>query len=364
MNILFLTTHFNTGGITSYIMTLGEGLVKSGHKVWVVSSGGDCVEQLEESGMRHVKMDIRTKSEIHPKLWLRLPVLMRLAGREGIDIIHAQTRVTQVLGSALSRLSGIALVTTCHGFFRPRWFRKTFPCWGQAVIAISRPVAGHLSQDFGVPEKNIHLIFNGVDLDRFLMTDDNRRGSVRKKWGLGDTPLIGIIARLSNVKGIEFLIRAMPLVLKELPSASLMIVGRGSYEDILKKEAADLSLTDKVHFKDTINQTNQILCAFDVFVMPSILEGLGLSVMEAQACGVPVIASRVGGLVDLIEDGKSGYLVPSRDAEALADRIIKVLKGPGLAKSMAQQARLNIERHFSARLMTAETVKVYEKFQH
>ena len=131
MNILFLTTHVNTGGITSYILTLGETLVKSGHKVWVASSGGDNVSRIEAAGMRHLQINVRTKSELHPKLLLSMPPLLDLIRDEKINIIHAQTRVTQVLGEVLSRLSGIKLVTTCHGFFRPRWFRKTFPCWGR-----------------------------------------------------------------------------------------------------------------------------------------------------------------------------------------------------------------------------------------
>ena len=99
------------------------------------------------------------------------------------------------------------------------------------------------------------------------------------------------------------------MILKEIPSANLLIAGQGPEEADLKKLTQDLSLTDHVHFKNTINQTQDLLPAFDVFVMPSLMEGLGLSVMEAQACGIPVVASRVGGLVDLIEDGKSGFLV-------------------------------------------------------
>ena len=274
--------------------------------------------------------------------------LNRLIRKEGIDIIHAQTRVTQVLGFFLSRASGVAMVTTCHGFFRPRWFRKIFPCWGAAVIAISKPVAHHLSVDFGVSQNKIHLIANGIDLDRFVMTNEQMRREARQKTGMGDTPLIGIIARLSDVKGIDILIKAMPFILKEIPSANLLIAGQGPQEVALKKLTQDLGLSAHVHFKSTTNQTQDLLRAFDVFVMPSLMEGLGLSVIEAQACGIPVVASRVGGLVDLIEDAKSGYLVPVNDPTALADRIIEVLKNPQQSKVMAQQARLNIEQYFSA----------------
>lgn len=361
MNILFLTTHVNAGGITSYILTLGEALVKSGHKVLVVSSGGDNVSRLEAAGIRHVRVDIKTKSEVHPKLLLSLPVLIRLVHDENIDIIHAQTRVTQVLGTWINRLAGVKLVTTCHGFFRPRWFRKKFPCWGMAVIAISKPVAEHLYKDFGVDPKKVHCIVNGIDLDRFVMTNDQMRSEARQKMGMGqDVPLIGIIARLSDVKGIDILLKAMPLVLKEIPSANLLIAGQGPQEGYLKRLTRDLSLTDHVHFKPTINQTQSLLPAFDVFVMPSLMEGLGLSVIEAQACGIPVVASNIGGLVELIEDGKSGFLVGSNDAQALAIRIIEMLHNPKKANIMAQQARSNIERHFSSGRMLGETLRVYQ----
>lgn len=92
------------------------------------------------------------------------------------------------------------------------------------------------------------------------------------------------------------------------------------------------------------------------------MEGLGLSVIEAQACGIPVVASRVGGLVDLIEDGKSGYLVPVNDPQALADRIIEVLNGPQRSRDMARQARSNVEQHFSAEMMLKKTLEVYEQY--
>lgn len=362
MNILFLTTHANTGGITSYILTLGEALVKSGHKVWVASSGGDCVPRLEAVGIHHIKINARTKSEMHPKVWFNLPLLNALVRKEGIHIIHAQTRVTQVLGTCLSRLTGIPMITTCHGFFRPRWFRKIFSCWGEAVIAISKPVERHLSSDFGVAKNKIYLIANGIDLSRFAMVDDDRRRSVRQKMGINEIKLIGIIARLSDVKGISVLIKAMANVLCEIPSANLMIVGQGPEEAALKKLTQDLSLTAHVRFENTINQTQEVLPAFDVFVMPSLMEGLGLSVMEAQACGIPVVASRVGGLVDLIDDGKSGFLVESNDPAALAKRIIEVLHNSLEAKMMANQARLNIEQRFSVDLMLKKTLEVYEQY--
>ena len=362
MNILFLTTHVNTGGITSYLLTLGGALVKSGHRVWVASSGGDCETYLQKAGINHVKINVRTKSELHPKLILSLPILKNLVRQENINIIHAQTRVTQVLGTWLGALSGIPLITTCHGFFRPRWFRRLFPCWGRAVIAISHPVAEHLKVEFKVPQNKVHLIVNGIDLDRFVPVDEQRRQIARKKLEFGAIPLIGIIARLSDVKGINILIKAMPFILKDLPLAELLIAGQGPEEINLRSLTKDLGLESHVHFKNTINQPQELLAAFDVFVMPSLMEGLGLSVIEAQACGIPVVASRIGGLVDLIEDGTSGYLVKVGDFETLAGRIVEILRDPQQSKRMAQKARSHIEEHFSSRMMVNKTIQIYEQY--
>ena len=362
MNILFITTHVNTGGITSYLLTLGGALVKSGHKVWVASSGGDCEDRFKEAGITHVPINIRTKSEIHPKLFFCIKPLETLIKDEAITVIHAQTRVTQVLGAVLSRLTGVKFVTTCHGFFRPRLFRKMFPCWGEQVIAISKPVQQHLIGDFAVEESRVYLIPNGIDLKRFVMNDENSRRKARQKWSVEDAPLIGIIARLSDVKGIDVLLRAMPYILKVIPSAKLLIAGQGPHETFLKDLTKELSLTAQVQFRSIMDQPEGLLPAFDVFVMPSLMEGLGLSVIEAQACGIPVVASRIGGLIDLINDGKSGYLVPIGDPEALAERIVDVLQNPRQAKLMAELARSNVEEKFSDQRMLNETLKVYEQY--
>ena len=230
------------------------------------------------------------------------------------------------------------------------------------MIAISKPVARHLKEDFKVPESKVHLIANGIDLKKFQMAAEGMRQESRQRYALGNDALIGVIARLSDVKGIDQLIKAMPLVLKEVPEANLLIAGQGPQELELRKLTDLLGLKACVHFKDTVNQTQELLHAFDVFVMPSMMEGLGLSVIEAQACGIPVVASRVGGLIDLIEDGKSGYLVAPKDTAALADRIVRVLKDKQGARAMVLAARQNIEEHFSAQQMLQGTFKFYEQY--
>jgi len=153
MNILYLTTHVNVGGITSYLLTLSKGFTARGHTVYVASSGGDCVLGFTSNGIVHIPIPIKTKSELNiVKLGLSLKSLTGQLGRRRIDVIHSNTRVTQVLGCFLQKFIHAPHVTTCHGFFKRRLSRRIFQFWGDAVIAISDPVREHLIFDLGVPE--------------------------------------------------------------------------------------------------------------------------------------------------------------------------------------------------------------------
>ncbi len=359
MNILFLTTHFNTGGITSYLLNLNRGLHRRGHQVFIASAGGNCEDILETEGGEHFNLGFRTKSEIDLRIYLGLGRLKKFMEQNNIDIIHAQTRVTQVMGHFLSRLTGKPLITTCHGFFRPHFFRRLFLYWGQAVVAISQPVAEHLQKDFGIDQKKVYIITNGIDSSKFVLTTQDIREQKRQQWNINSKPVLGIIARLSEVKGIDVLLSCMPMVIEQYPSVLLMIVGRGPHHHQLQAQAKSLKLQAHVRFEDIVHQTANLLPAFDIFVMPSRQEGLGLSVMEAQACGLPVIASQVGGLVDLIEDGQTGFFVPAQDSRALGQKIIQVLQNPVQARQVGLAAREHIVRHFSLEQMVLETEKVY-----
>jgi glycosyltransferase involved in cell wall biosynthesis len=361
MNVLILTTHLNSGGITSYLYTLCKGLKKSGHNVYAVSSGGNCVEDFVAVGVKHTEMNIRTKSELHPKIYFALPRLLKLIKDEKIDIIHSHTRVTQVMGFLLGKFAKKPYITTCHGFFKTRLSRRLFRCWGDAAIAISPQVKEHLEKDFCVSAQRVFHVRNGVDVDMFQSLDEETRQFKRREFGFFQEPLIGIIARLSDVKGHHVLIRAMSLIVEKVPEAKLMIVGEGKMEQGLKQQVNSLRLDENIYFYPIVDKTAQFLSLFDVFVMPSLQEGLGLSVMEAPAAGLPVVASRVGGLSSLIENGKTGILVEPDDSRELAAAIIDMLENPKKAKEMGTRAREFIVQECSSDKMVGETVEVYEK---
>jgi glycosyltransferase involved in cell wall biosynthesis len=362
MNILFLTTHLNVGGISSYLLTLTAGLKKQGHHVYIASSGGDLESEFSSGGIEHIRLPIRTKSEID--LFKIIPSLIKLIPLikiKKIQVIHAHTRVTTVLAFVLSVYGGIPYITTCHGFFKRHLGRRLLPLWGRKVIAISASVKRHLRQDFGVKEDRIRLIYNGIDLNRFNCRLPITSYQSKKKFGLADTPVVGSVGRLSDVKGYSYLIEAMGRVIEDMPQAQLLIVGEGREKNRLLNIVKKINIGGNVSFIASVKDIYCALAAMDLFVAPSLREGLGLSLMEAMACGKCVIASDVGGMRDLIKDGVNGRLFKPADTPGLACVILELLKNREKARVYADNASQFIRENFSDKKMVVQTEEVYRE---
>ncbi|MCX5687232.1 MAG: glycosyltransferase, partial [Candidatus Omnitrophica bacterium] len=199
MRILLLTTHLNIGGIGTYTVSLAKALKLKGHEVFVASSGGMLVPELAPSGISHINVSVLTKSELSPKVFKAIFEISKIVKRLGIDIVHSQTRITQVIGFFVSKLCGIPLVTTCHGFFHKNIGRLILPSWGEKVIAISDAVNENLMNYFGVDKNRISLIYNGIDVNKFLKDiSEEEKNRLKDKFGIKrDYGVIGIIARFT-----------------------------------------------------------------------------------------------------------------------------------------------------------------------
>ena len=360
MNILLLANHFNAGGISSYILNLSRGLVSRNHKVYVASSGGEWVERLKKYNVEHSYLPFGTKSIISPKLFIAYLLLNKIIKEKQIDIIHSQTRISAVVASWMGRKTSIPFVYTAHGFLKARWARRMFPCWGKLVIAISQPVKEQLLSDFGLGEDRIRLVHNGIDLSRPQVTG-HRSQEIRRSYGLREGQVVGIIARLSAVKGHKYLIMAMKKVIKEIPNAQLLIIGEGSIKKGLQDLTEELGISRNVYFIPVVLDTAEALSVMDAFVMPSLQEGLGLSIMEAMLAQVAVVASNVGGIPSLIKDRKTGRLVKAAEPESLACAIIELLKNKEKAAMLGSAARDLIRKEFSLEKMAEETERVYQE---
>lgn len=361
MNILYLANHLNTGGISSYLLTLAGGMKKLGHNVYLASGGGELLGRFERAGVKHIAIPIRTKSEISPKIIVSLLKLSREVKEKKIDIVHANSRTTQVLACLLKKKKALPYVFTCHGFFKTRLGRRIFPCWGDKVIAISEQVKEHLVSDFGLDEKNIALINNGIVIEKFLLPTSNFQLQAKKKLGLKDAPVVGIVARLSEVKGHIYLIRAMREVTERIPDAQLLIVGDGKIKGSLAGLAKELGIEKNVAFLHSTADTAGVLAAMDVFVMPSLQEGLGLGLMEAMGCALAVVGSDVGGIRTLVEHGQRGLLVKPADAAAIARAVLELLGDPDKRRYLGENARVFIAQNFSQEKMVLATERIYRQ---
>lgn len=222
-----------------------------------------------------------------------------------------------------------------------------------AVIAVSSSVQNYLLDRKLANKKNLFLIPNAVDTQKI-----SPKNKVKKVKSVHRAPIIGTIGNLNLQKGQSYLISAMKLVLQKFPLASLEIVGEGEERVNLENQIKLLGLEHHMTLLGRKNNAADYLNHFDVFVLPSIAETFGIVILEAMASGVPVVASRVGGICDIVENKKTGLLVPPRQPQILAEAIVKLLDHPAEA---AKYKRAGLQRvtEFDWRKVIKEIEKVY-----
>ncbi|MBI4355066.1 MAG: glycosyltransferase family 4 protein [Candidatus Omnitrophica bacterium] len=362
MKLLHLATHLNTGGIARYLFLLGRQQVRQGHQVAILSSGGDTTARCEQAGIRCVVFRIRTKNELHPKLFWAHPQITRFIREEGFDLLHAHTRVTQVLTATLSRQTSIPYVTTCHGFFRRRLGRRLFPCWGERTIAISPPVARHLTADHGVDPDRVRTIMNAIDVDELLAAYGRHNpAQIRDRYGIPrDAVVVGSVGRLVAEKGRSYLIQALARLRHDIPKARVLIVGEGRRRPALQRIARRAGVGGAVHFIGGVADVSEPLAAMDFFTLPTVWrEGFGLVVAEAMTVGKPVVVSDIEALNTIVHDGEDGYLVPLKNPAALAERLASLIRSPEQTRAVALRGQARARREFTIDRQAREVEAVY-----
>ncbi|HEY8551224.1 MAG TPA: glycosyltransferase [Vicinamibacterales bacterium] len=211
----------------------------------------------------------------------------------------------------------------------------------------------------GMPADRVVTVHEGIDLQH---VDAAPPVSVRETfWLPHNAPIVGCVGALVEHKGHRHLIRAAAQIVHELPDARVVILGEGELRPELTQLIRELGLERHVLLPGFRPDVLSLMKTFDVFVMPSITEGLGTSVLDALACRRPVVASRVGGIPEVVEDGVTGLLVPPRDPDLLAEAIVRLLQDRELADRLASTGRQRVEERFTAERMVEETVAVYRR---
>jgi len=365
MKILHMTTHLNTGGITTYIRTLAGEQVKAGHDVFVWGARGICSEDLRAQGITVLDDVRRFKSELSPRLWLALPKLIHVLKTHSIDIVHTHTRVTQVLMAGATFFVKIPFVSTAHMFYKRRLGRRLFPCWGQAIIAISKVMEEGLRTIFkGEKMPPVTVVENGINVEQLREKFDNvDRVKIRESYGCRKEDLVILsLSRLIPAKGVHFLIEAFAVAHQEAPELKLLIAGDGEpgYIQGLRARVTALHLEEAVLFVGNEPEIGKPLRAGDFFVAPYLWpEAFGLSVLEAMAVGLPVVGSISGAIVDLLDHGKYGLLFECGNISDLASCLLRYAKDASLRSQMGEAARKAAMEYTSVK-MCERIQKVYD----
>jgi lipopolysaccharide heptosyltransferase II len=356
MNILQVLPQLHVGGVETGTVDLANYLVKNGHGCIVVSAGGELVAELEASGIKHYKLPVDNKA-----FWVMLGAARQLADiirKENIDIVHVRSRVPAWVGFMAVRKTSATLISTAHGHYSRHIFSHMMG-WGKYTIVPSSVIGKHMMDDFGVPLENIRLIPRSVDLQKYPFRTPAEKAKTEF--------IVGVVGRVTPIKGQIYFLKAMAKVLRSMSYVKGWVVGgvssgKDNYMEELEVWTRRLGLSHCVEFLGNRRDIPEILSKLDCLVMPSIAEeAFGRVIVEAQAIGVPVVATRVGGVVEIIDDGKDGLLVDPKDHEGMAEAILKVLKDHELSRQLATNGRKKVEEKFSLEKMAEQTIEVYRQ---
>ena len=377
--VLLAITKSELGGAQRYVEQLVRLLPRHDFEP-VLACGGDgwLVARAREAGARAIQVRSLSLARTFRGL-SELLALRELCGivREGaFSVVHGNsTRAGWLVRLAAHRARIPAVVFTAHGFFfeeRMTWWRQqTYAAaerlaarWSDAIITVSesdRQAA--LGARICGPEKLV-TIRNGLDQDHLLRLrrDRDKAGRPDTLPGERSGPLVGTLANLYPTKGLEHLLVAIAEVRKAEPSVRLLVVGEGPERDRLESLARTHDLDRSVAFVGAMADPWRILLEVDVFVLPSTKEGLPFALIEAVAAGMPIVATRVGGIPEIVADGRSGLLVPPGDPVALSQAICRLLQDRPLAAAMGEEAQRTFHQSgFTAEAMVASTADLYRR---
>jgi len=356
MNILQIVPELNVGGVETGTLELSASLVKLGHKAVVISAGGQLVDELKSCGALHYQLAVQKKSIL--SIIKMIPRVAEIIEREKIDVVHARSRVSAWIAYFACRRTGKIFITTCHGYYRKHFFSFVMG-WAKQVIVISNVIGRHMIDDFAVPRDRIRLIPRSVDLDKFKYLDPQDKR--RKEFN------VGIIGRITPIKGHLHFVKAMALVYRSLPHLKIWIVGdapphKQNYKEQVEVLVKRLGLWHCTEFLGNQRDVPAVMAHLDVLVLATTThEAFGRVIVEAQASGVPVVATRVGGVIDIIDDDKTGILVPPADSRSMAEAVIKISKEKHLARRLSEAAYEKLKEKYNLQLMVDRTLEVYKE---
>ncbi|RJR21267.1 MAG: glycosyltransferase family 1 protein [Nitrospiraceae bacterium] len=298
--------------------------------------------------------------------------LYRLFRKEKFDIVHTHTAKAGALGRIAARLAGRAgVIHTSHGhnfygYFGPAKSKLVIMAerflthFTDRITALTDLEKKDLSSyNVARPEK-VDIINSGLELELYRNVKADKNGR-RDKLGIkSGSVLVGMVGRLEQIKGPGYFIEAAVSVAEKCPQAEFLVVGEGSLRYKLESRCRELKISDRVTFTGWREDIPEILPGLDILVLPSLNEAVGRTLIEAGACGIPVVATKVGGIPEIVKDMETGILVPPGDADGLARALISLIEDNDKRQRMGEMARFWADDKFSASRMVASFSDLYE----
>jgi glycosyltransferase involved in cell wall biosynthesis len=359
LRVVHLVEALGTGGLERVVQSLARHAKERGLDVQVLCAvrAGPLAAEIEASS---VPVRVLGLTGYRPRDILRAA---RVLGEIDPDIIHTHGHFAGVLGRAAAWWAGLPIsVHHLHTIDttlrrRHRRMERFLARLTDRVICCSRAVAEHARLDLGIPESLVLIVPNGIEPMSCVTP-----GAALAKIGRPAKPVIGCIGSLTPHKGQSILLRSLEHLPCDRPLPTIVLIGDGPERAVLEALAAALPRRPRVLFLGERQDARALLPAFDLLVVPSLeREGFGLAAIEGMDAGVPVIASRVGGLPEVVEEGRTGILVPPGDATALAQAIAGLLDRPETGRALGAEGRRSVQESFRASIMARLIENLYEE---
>jgi glycosyltransferase involved in cell wall biosynthesis len=337
------------------------------------------VEQIQALGIPVASLDCSDRRALLPgvrRLWTFLK-------RERPDLVHTHLLAANVVGRIAGRLAGVPVVSSVHGVdyapetcldpsFRGRatmrltqaidgWTAR-FGC--ARLIAVSEYVRQNSHLRLGYPSERMEVIYNPIDLEDLQAGLGCDRSRLLREWGLpAESRILLHVGRISEEKGLIYAIRALPLVRQQFPAARLISAGHQANQQWLhrlQQEAADLGVAEFVRFLGARRDVPDLLRVCDVFLFPSLHEGLGIALIEAMALGCACIASRIAAVAEYMQHDVNGVFVPPGDSSRLAQAVCEVLADPARRGELGRAASTSVSERFRPQLAAERLAQLYE----
>lgn len=361
--VLQIVSSLKLGGGENVVATLAQTLPADRYTVSVccLHREGSLADMLRDKGINVVWLKMRLR------YWpISLFKLYRLLRRMKIQIVHTHLHPASIWGRIAAILAGVpVIINTEHNLNlwrrgHHRFVERIVNRYTTKIIAVSEDIRLLRIRSEGMSPQRIITIPNAVDIDRFSRV--NSRERVRKQLGIdASSLLIGTVARLEYQKRIDHFLEACHLIQKHFPNIRIVIVGDGTLRRELEAQAKRLNLLpEHVQFLGNRKDVPDLLSAMDIFVLSSEFEGMPIALLEAMAATKPVVATRVGGIPEVIKDGQNGLLVSYNDPPGLAKAILELIKNDDLRQSLAFQAFKTVNECFSTSVFSQRTSSLYD----